>query len=135
LLQGALAATARRWPKLHDRGEAEAYVRKAIYNAHIDHTRLLSWRREKSTAAVPDHAAESDPADDVAQRRDLVVALKKLPRGQRAVIVLRYFEDCTIDETAEILGISPGTVRSQRHKALKALRVSVQDLAEMEANA
>jgi DNA-directed RNA polymerase specialized sigma24 family protein len=53
-----------------------------------------------------------------------MAALRQLPSGQRAVVVLRYFEDRTDDQIAEILGISAGTVRSQHHKALKALRVS-----------
>jgi RNA polymerase sigma-70 factor (sigma-E family) len=126
LLQGALAATARRWSKLNDKGMAEAYVRHAMYNAHIDRTRRLSWRRETSTDVLPEHAATvADPADAVVRRRELVDALKRLPRGQRAVIVLRYFEDRTDAEIADILGITTGTVRSQRHKALASLRVAV----------
>jgi RNA polymerase sigma-70 factor (sigma-E family) len=132
LVQGALAGLARRWGQLADPEHAEAYVRKAVYHAHVDRTRLLSWRRERTTAAVPDAAAErSDPADLVAARRDLMVAVRQLPPGQRAVIVLRYFEDRTDQDIAEVLGISAGTVRSQHHKALKALRVKASiDLKE-----
>ncbi|MFL6112758.1 MAG: SigE family RNA polymerase sigma factor [Catenulispora sp.] len=126
LVQGALAAVARRWNQLADPERAEAYVRKSIYHAHVDRTRLLSWRRERSTAEVPDSAARnSDPADAVAARQDVMEALRRLPRGQRAVVVLRYFEDRSDREIAEVLGISTGTVRSQHHKALKALRVSI----------
>jgi RNA polymerase sigma-70 factor (sigma-E family) len=125
LVQSALAGVARKWGQLADPGHAEAYVRKAIYHAHVDRTRRLSWRRERTAAVVPDTADErSDPADLVAARRDLMAALRQLPSGQRAVVVLRYFEDRTDDQIAEILGISAGTVRSQHHKALKALRVS-----------
>lgn len=125
LVQSALAGLARRWERLADPEHAEAYVRKAIYHAHVDRTRLLSWRRERSTAIVPDLPVErSDPADQVAARRDLLAAVRQLPRGQRAVIVLRYFEDRTDEDIAEVLGISTGTVRSQHHKALKALRLS-----------
>ena len=129
LVQSALAGLARRWSRLADPGRAEAYVRKAIYHAHVDRTRRLSWRRERSTATVPDTVAESaafsDPADLVAARRDVMAALRQLPRGQRAVVVLRYFEDRSDEDIAEVLGISTGTVRSQHHKALKALRVNV----------
>lgn len=128
LVQSALAGLARRWSRLADPGHAEAYVRKAIYHAHVDRTRRLSWRRERSTATVPDTVAESapfsDPADLVAARRDVMAALRQLPRGQRAVVVLRYFEDRSDEDIAEVLGISTGTVRSQHHKALKALRVN-----------
>jgi RNA polymerase sigma factor (sigma-70 family) len=60
-----------------------------------------------------------------------MVAVRQLPPGQRAVIVLRYFEDRTDQDIAEVLGISAGTVRSQHHKALKALRVKASiDLKE-----
>ncbi|ACU70349.1 RNA polymerase, sigma-24 subunit, ECF subfamily [Catenulispora acidiphila DSM 44928] len=125
LVQSALAGVARRWSQLADPSQAEAYARKAIYHAHVDRTRLMSWRRERTTASPPDTAAaRSDPADLVASRRDLIAALRQLPRGQRAVVVLRYFEDRTDEDIAEVLGISTGTVRSQHHKALKALRVS-----------
>jgi len=131
LVQGALAAVARRWNQLAEPERAEAYVRKAIYHAHVDRTRLSSWRRERSTATVPDAvAAGSDPADVVAARQDVMEALRRLPRGQRAVVVLRYFEDRTDEDIAEVLGISTGTVRSQRHKALKALRVSIGTIEE-----
>lgn len=134
LVQSALAGLARRWGQLAEPGRAEAYARKAIYHAHVDRTRRLSWRRERTTATVPDTPAElSDPADLVASRQDVIAALRKLPPGQRAVVVLRYFEDRTDEDIAGVLGISTGTVRSQRFKALKALRVSVgNDLKEEE---
>lgn len=125
VVQTALAGLARRWGQLAEPEHAEAYVRKAIYHAHVDRTRRLSWRRERTTATVPDSAAErSDPADQVAVRRDLMAALRRLPPGQRAVVVLRYFEDRTDADIAAVLGISTGTVRSQHHKALRALRIT-----------
>jgi RNA polymerase sigma factor (sigma-70 family) len=112
--------------QLSDPERAEAYARKAVYHAHIDRTRRLSWRRERSTATVPDTPArDADPADAVADRQEVMTALRLLPRGQRAVVVLRYFEDRSDAEIAEVLGITTGTVRSQHHKALKALRVTV----------
>ncbi|GAA1981077.1 SigE family RNA polymerase sigma factor [Catenulispora subtropica] len=126
LVQGALASLARRWGQLSDPARAEAYARKAVYHAHVDKTRRLSWRRERSTAAVPDRPArDADPADTVADRDEVMEALRQLPPGQRAVVVLRYFEDRSDAEIADVLGVSTGTVRSQHHKALKALRVTV----------
>ena len=132
LLQTALANTARRWPKLLNREQPEAYVRRALYHAHVDRSRRLGWGRETLTAEPPDGApsgagAGADHADTVAQRQDLVAALRRLPKRQRAIVVLRYFEDRPDAEIADLLGITAGTVRSQTHKALTALRVTLHE--------
>ncbi|WP_034263439.1 SigE family RNA polymerase sigma factor [Actinospica robiniae] len=135
LLQTALAGTARRWARLHDRQSPEAYVRRALYHAHIDRFRRPGWGRETATAEPPERApsgAGLDHADAVAQRRDLVAALRRLPKRQRAIVVLRYFEDRPDAEIADLLGISAGTVRSQTHKALTTLRVSMRDEIRIE---
>lgn len=127
LLQTALASTARRWSRLRDRQQPESYVRRAIYHAQVDRFRLLSWGRETVTDTLPDHpsAEAADWAETVVQRRDIMAALRQLPKRQRAVIVLRYFEDRPDAEIAEILGIAQGTVRSQTHKALATLRAAM----------
>ncbi|MGH1556596.1 SigE family RNA polymerase sigma factor [Streptomyces sp. L7] len=123
LVQTALASTARRWSRLRDRQQPETYVRRAIYHAQIDRFRLLSWGKETVTDTLPEPPAQAaDWADTVVQRQDIMAALRRLPKRQRAVIVLRYFEDLPDPEIAEILGISQGTVRSQTHKALTSLR-------------
>ncbi|MFI6623131.1 SigE family RNA polymerase sigma factor [Streptomyces sp. NPDC050528] len=127
LLQTALASTARRWSKLRDREQPEIYVRRALYHAQVDRFRLLSWGRETVTDSVPDQpsAQSANWADAVVQRQDIMTALRRLPKRQRAVIVLRYFEDRPDSEIAAILGVSPGTVRSQTHKALVTLRITL----------
>ncbi|WP_043679001.1 SigE family RNA polymerase sigma factor [Streptomyces xylophagus] len=123
LLQTALASTARRWSKLRDRQQPETYVRRALYHAQVDRFRLLGWGRETVTDALPDSPGQAvDWADTVVQRHDIMAALRRLPKRQRAVVVLRYFEDRPDAEIAEILGITQGTVRSQTHKALTSLR-------------
>jgi RNA polymerase sigma factor (sigma-70 family) len=81
------------------------------------------WNAELPSAAVPEPGTD-DGAGRVAQRHDLVRALAELPRGQRAVVVLRYFEDLTESETADMLQCSVGTVKSQSSRALAALRSS-----------
>ncbi|MFJ6892445.1 SigE family RNA polymerase sigma factor [Streptomyces hokutonensis] len=125
LVQTALASTARRWSRLRDRQQPETYVRRAIYHAHIDRFRLLSWGKETVTDTLPEPPAQAaDWADTVVQRQDIMAALRRLPKRQRAVIVLRYFEDLPDPEIAEILGIAQGTVRSQTHKALTSLRAA-----------
>jgi RNA polymerase sigma-70 factor (sigma-E family) len=123
LLQTALASTARRWSHLRDRQQPETYVRRAIYHAQIDRFRLLSWGKETVTGTLPDPPAQgADWADTVVQRQDIMTALRRLPKRQRAVIVLRYFEDLPDAEIAAVMGVSQGTVRSQTHKALTSLR-------------
>ncbi|MEU4038883.1 SigE family RNA polymerase sigma factor [Streptomyces collinus] len=127
LLQTALASTARRWSKLRDREQPEFYVRRALYHAHVDRFRLLSWGRETVTDTLPDQPSGrgADWADVVVQRQDIMAALRRLPMRQRAVIVLRYFEDRPDDEIAAILGVARGTVRSQTPKALTSLRTTL----------
>ncbi|MER7563137.1 SigE family RNA polymerase sigma factor [Streptomyces sp. NPDC097941] len=127
LLQTALAATARRWSKLRDREQPEIYVRRALYHAQVDRFRLLSWGRETVTDTVPDgpSAQGTDWAETVVQRQDIMAALRRLPKRQRAVVVLRYFEDRPDAEIATILGVAQGTVRSQTHKALASLRAAL----------
>lgn len=127
LLQTALASTARRWSKLRDREQPEIYVRRALYHAQVDRFRLLSWGRETVTDMPPDKPSGqgADWADAVVQRQDIMAALRQLPKRQRAVIVLRYFEDRPDNEIASILGVAQGTVRSQTHKALASLRTTL----------
>ncbi|KUN79794.1 RNA polymerase subunit sigma-24 [Streptomyces bungoensis] len=127
LLQTALASTARRWSRLRDREQPEIYVRRALYHAQVDRFRLLSWGRETVTDTLPDQPSGqvADWADTVVQRQDIMAALRRLPKRQRAVIVLRYFEDRPDNEIAAILGVAQGTVRSQTHKALTSLRATL----------
>ena len=119
LVQTALTKA---WPKWERVGAPgfEAYVRRILFTTYVSW-----WRRkcngERPTATLPETAA-SDP--DVDRRNDLVGALASLPRGQRAVVVLRYFEDLTEAQTADVLGLSVGTVKSQTARALAALRAS-----------
>jgi RNA polymerase sigma factor (sigma-70 family) len=92
----------------------------------VDRFRLLSWGRETVTDTLPDQlSARVDWADTVVQRQDIMAALRRLPKRQRAVIVLRYFEDRPDHEIATILGVAQGTVRSQTHKALASLRTTL----------
>ena len=79
------------------------------------------WRGERPTEQVPEQPSRGVDAD---LRRDLVTALVSLPPGQRAVLALRYLEDLTEQQTAETLGISVGTVKSQASRALRTLRAS-----------
>ncbi|XVU25472.1 SigE family RNA polymerase sigma factor [Actinoplanes sp. CA-054009] len=117
LVQGALAKAYARWPRIH--GDAEAYVRRIIYNDRVSGWRRAGHGREVPMAEVPDRPGAEH---DVAERLALREALLSLPARQRAVLVLRYLEDRTVEETAEVLGCRPGTVASQASRALAKLR-------------
>jgi RNA polymerase sigma-70 factor (sigma-E family) len=119
LLQTALARAYPRWSRIV-RDDAEAYVRKVIVNTWSSWWRR-KWRGETPTAELTDGPA-ADLYDE-ADRRDAVrTALRSLPPGQRAVVVLRFHEDMTEAQVAALLGVSVGTVKSQTAKALVKLR-------------
>jgi RNA polymerase sigma-70 factor (sigma-E family) len=119
LVQTALAKMYAIWPRLARVDSIDAYARKVLVRIAIDESRLAFRRRETAMAAVPDSPLYGA---DVAARLDVRAALVTLPPRQRAVVVLRYWEDLSIEETARALGCSEGTVKSQAAKGLAALR-------------
>ncbi|MEU6712790.1 SigE family RNA polymerase sigma factor [Nonomuraea sp. NPDC046802] len=126
LLQSVLTKVVGQWPRLAKGGNPEAYTRKALVNQYI------SWRRkpapEMPSANPPEHGVSYD--DAALDRIVLRQALARLTRKQRAVIVLRYWEDLTEAQTAEVLGCSIGNVKSQTHHALARLRVLAPELMD-----
>lgn len=128
LVQTALAKTYPHFDRVSASGSFEAYVRKTMYRAY------LAWWRRRWRDEVP--ADVGDPpvgsgTTAAEQRLDLANALAALPRAQKAVVVLRFYEDRSVEETAQLLGISTGTVKSHTSRALAALRRSPA-LAELE---
>jgi RNA polymerase sigma-70 factor (sigma-E family) len=119
LLQTALVKAWFAWGRV--RGNPEPYVRKIMY-----HTYVSWWRRrsfgEHPTADPPDTQRPDNVHAAVDERDEVWRALSRLPRRQRAVLVLRYFEDRSEAQVAELLGISVGTVKSQAAKGLARLR-------------
>lgn len=126
LVQEALTKTYVAWPRLRHHGAAEAYTRKAITTTAITWFRKRSWSSERVTGAVPEQP-QAGHADALAERHSLLQALGELPPRQRAVIVLRYYEDLTERQTAEALGCAVGTVKSQASAALTRLRTLLGD--------
>jgi RNA polymerase sigma-70 factor, sigma-E family len=123
LLQTALIATARRWSRVVKRDQPDAYVRRAMARQQINRWRYRTRRPpETLVSAPPDHPADRDEQVGVDLRPGLMAALRALPPRQRAVVVLRYYEDRPEADVAALLGISVGTVRSQSAKALAKLR-------------
>jgi len=128
LVQQALLRVAGRWPALVARGDPDAYVRRVMYHQHVSW-----WRRREPPASrheVP-HQATPDPGDAVVAAVAVRQALVRLGPRQRAVLILRYFEDLTETRTAEILGISVGTVKSQARDGLARLRELAPELSAL----
>ncbi|HZB66809.1 MAG TPA: SigE family RNA polymerase sigma factor [Ornithinibacter sp.] len=123
LLEGALVKLARQWERVRDE-QPDAFVRRILYRDAIS-----SWRNRRPEVVGMDALWEEPPdswdAEEVERRLDVLRALGGLTPRQRATVVLRYFEDRTEQDTAEILGVSVGTVRSQTHDALRHLRAAL----------
>ena len=120
LLQESLIKTYIAWSRLRDVSNAEAYTRKAIV------TTAISWRRRRSfherpTDLQPDTAVP-DPGEAVTIHSSMVTQLRTLPPRQRAAIVLRYYEDLSEAQTAEVMGCSVGAVKSHVSTGLRRLR-------------
>ena len=122
LVQEALAKAALHWKRIQRVEHPDAYVRTILVNQCKSMWRR-PWRRAHSADAID--VTSPDQADAVVDHTDLVAALQQLPVRQRATVVLRYYEDLTEAQTAAVLGCSTGTVKSQHHKALQALRVTM----------
>ena len=125
LLQTVLAVVWPRWTRVVAGGNPEAYVRQALYTTYLS-WRRRRWRFETPTAELPDHRhhAIGDVAGELADRDALKRALARLSPQQRAIVVLRYVEDLSVSETAQVIGCSEGTVKVQAGRALASLRAN-----------
>ena len=125
LLQDVLERMFVKWPRIRD---PRAYAQRAIAHAATNR-----WRRRLRRPEVPlgSHDRAVPAAADPLSLSPLMAALATLPAGQRAVVVLRYFEDLSTEQTAQALGCSVGTVKSQTARALPRLRVLLDQPEEM----
>lgn len=119
------------WPRMHAVNQPDAYVRKAIVNAHLSEIRR-PWRREQVTDELPENLSAAGAGAD--ERLDLIRALRSVPPRQRMVLVLRFWEDLGVAETAELMGSAQGTVKSQTAEGLRALRAAMTDRTYEETN-
>src|ERR1044071_8242249 len=119
LLQTALARSWSAWRRID--GDPEPYVRRVMVNAHNSWWRRRTWA-ERPVEDLP-VLATTAPQSEVDNRDQVWRALRRLPQQQRAVLVLRYFEDLTEEQIAGTLGLAPGTVKSYAAKGLAKLRV------------
>ncbi len=125
LAQEVLIRAHAQWGRIGAMNSPEHYVRKMVLNEFLS-WRRRSWRLIPNTAIAAAHdRAEADHADQYAERDALLAELGKLPRRQRAVLVLRYYEDLDDAAIAGLMGCAPGTVRGYASRALAALRVEM----------
>jgi len=121
LVQVALLRTWQRWDHLSDPAAAEAYARQVMVRLSATWWRRR-WHGEVPTEFMPDTGDHVDVAHAIGLRTDLALALARLPRRQRAAVVLRFYEDLSEQQTAAVLGCSVGTVKSNAARGLAKLR-------------
>jgi RNA polymerase sigma-70 factor (sigma-E family) len=133
LVQASLLKLYRAWPRIDTSSDPDAYLRRIIVNTRRSWWRAR-WRQETPVPEVPEAAAGGDAAERHAVGTLVRQALGRLPRQQRAVLVLRYCEDLPETEVAAMLGCSAGTVKTHAHRGLRALRESLGDLDSFAVN-
>lgn len=125
MLQNAFVKAYSNWRKVRRADSPEAYVHRIVTNETISAWRRR-WRQvERSTDTLPETRSDG-PADAVSSRATMWSAIQDLPPRQRAIVVLRYYEDLSERDIAQVLGVSPGTVKSQARTALRSLRRHLQ---------
>jgi RNA polymerase sigma-70 factor (sigma-E family) len=119
LVQNAFVKLYVAWGRVRELEGVDAYLRQTLVHLYIDETRRRR-HRDRIVAEPPDES-RSEPAD-ASDRWELIAALRGVPRRQRACLVLRFYEDMSVAQTAAVLGCSEGTVKSQTARGLTALR-------------
>ncbi len=124
LVQVTFTKTYLAWPAAR-RTEPYAYARRVLVNSNIDRWRRRRWREraDSDVASHPDAPRVKDPAGQVVERALLLAALSELTRRERVVLVLRFYEDLSERDTASLLGVTAGTIKSTTSRALAKLRL------------
>jgi RNA polymerase sigma-70 factor (sigma-E family) len=121
LVSTALVQLFRHWRRVSAMDSPDAYARRVLLRALLNERRR-PWRREHAAELVPERPARAPGPDTVDDRLAVLALLAELPARRRAVLVLRFFCDLSVEQTAEALGCTPGTVKSQTARALDTLR-------------
>jgi RNA polymerase sigma-70 factor (sigma-E family) len=119
LVQQTITKLYVKWRRAQAADNLDAYVRTMLVRTYVDERRL-GWARVRLFHETPEPPPFQD--DGIEERQVVRAALSRVPRRQQAVLVLRFFYDLPVDEVAEMLGCSPGTVKSQTSHGLAALR-------------
>jgi RNA polymerase sigma-70 factor (sigma-E family) len=133
VVQEAFARTYAAWPRLRTPDDPLPYVRRAVVNLARGGLRRRVVARRAVVPKAPDSPSAEVGALAGERRREVAAAVRALPRRQRECVVLRYFLDCSTAETANVLGVSEGTVKQHLHRALEALAVVLHEDAEENA--
>jgi RNA polymerase sigma-70 factor (sigma-E family) len=123
IVQSTAVALYLHWPRVRAADNIDGYVHRVLVRKHLD-TKRLAWSRVVVlTAHTPDPPTAAKVGESTVEDRDaMAAALARLPVGQRTVLVLRYYADLTVEDTAAVLGCSVGNVKSQASRGLAALR-------------
>lgn len=130
LVQTTLAKLYLAWDRIREHEHIDAYARRALINEHRSTWRRPFKRREVLAEHLPESGIDDDTSYD-GSREALWQFVNTLPPRQRAVVVLRYYEELTEAETAQTLGVSVGTVKSQASRALDSLRSRLPEHPEL----
>jgi RNA polymerase sigma-70 factor (sigma-E family) len=123
LVQSALVKTYLAWPRLRETDKAHAYTRRVMVNVARDWFRKRSWTHESTSDTASDaNTPSGDHSSALVDRVTMADLLQSLPLGQRSVVALRFLEDLSVQETADLLNVTTGTVKSQTSAALATLR-------------
>ena len=127
LVQEAFVRLARSQQRIHDPDRAAAYLRSIVVNLARDHNRRgLMSLRHRPPAEVDDRSAEDHAAADES-RREVIEALRGLPRRQRDCVVLRYYLELSVGAIAETLGLSPNSVKTHLQRGLRSLKAELEE--------
>jgi RNA polymerase sigma-70 factor (sigma-E family) len=126
-VQNAMVKLYSSWAKVRDRESLDGFVRTTLIRGLIDEGRR-PWRRERSVEVLPERADPGSGGSGSDDRMAMLSALAEVPPRQRAVLVLRFYEDCDVADTARLLGCSEGNVKSQTARGLAKLRALLGDV-------
>jgi RNA polymerase sigma-70 factor (sigma-E family) len=127
VVQDAYVRVAARHYRLRDPHQAVAYLRQTVVNLARNSLRRRLLARRHGVSSVPDAASAEDAAIDRFERLSVIGGLRALPRRQREVLVLRYYLDCSVEETGGLLNLSTGAVKAYASRALRRLRVLIEE--------